>query len=291
MWSEIRTGSAAGNRSACTVAAHRGVLLAAVDPQANDLVWRAGYGGSGQLLWHKGKVRGFSGPFGHGRTWFDCTPYSVSGDSGGPVFNDAGELIGNLWGSSPGDGTTTAVLASTLSKSLGGSRQNLVDYHVSCFGKGCYSGKGPFYWLRPGRSRQPSPGLDQPAPGAIRPPAIDAAPPLVEVKPPASDRIQKQIADLQRQIAELQARPGAISQAEVQAIVGQVLKQRPGTTPGQVAGLVAAALAQVEIPVQIRDRSGAVIDSKRYKLGDPIKLDFDTRPQRGALPGASALPR
>ena len=274
-----------------------GVLLATADPAVGDVVWRAGYGGDGRLIWHRGTVRGYSRPSGGSQaTWFTFTPWSRSGSSGGPIFNDRGELIGDLWGSNTGDNTSTGVLASSLGLALGNTKESLQQYHVQCYGPGCYSGQGgPFYWLFPGRRQPQQPGGTRPppsvpgAPGGIPAPSIEPElpgelPGLVELA-----ELKEQVAALNLALAELKKQPAVapgVTAEDVERILEAGLANiQPGASANQVAGLVNDALGQVQIPVQVRNKAGQVLDSRTYKLGEPIKLDFDTRLLRGTQPG------
>ena len=117
----------------------KGVLLADENPDKGSKTWQCGYGSTGRLTWHSGTVQQYTTTErGGAACWFESVPYAVPGDSGGPVFNADGELLGNLWGGGPRSGTTTAVLPSTLVDVLGPeAHASLVAYHVECFGGSC----------------------------------------------------------------------------------------------------------------------------------------------------------
>ena len=74
----------------------KGAPLASSDVAKGDVVVGAGYS-SGRLLLLPGRVTSVG-------KWLDFNNSAASGDSGGPVFNEAGEFVGPLWGS---DGQAT----------------------------------------------------------------------------------------------------------------------------------------------------------------------------------------
>lgn len=154
----------------------KGVMLAVDDPKVGDIAWKCGYGPDDRLIWHKCTVTGLTQNQYGDRCWFDMTPWARSGDSGGPVFDANGRLLGNLWGSSPEENATTAVKPSALKQVISKSLSHLVNYHVQCYGPNCYQ-QNPFMWggQQPqyqGPQIQPpqgggDPRLLQPAPGGF----------------------------------------------------------------------------------------------------------------------------
>ena len=82
----------------------RPIRLAQADPQNGETVYQAGFGGSGRFRIMRGRVTyPNAGPNQrYGYVWFGQTGEARSGDSGGPVCNAKGELIGPLWGSGQG---------------------------------------------------------------------------------------------------------------------------------------------------------------------------------------------
>jgi len=141
----------------------RGVPLAG-DVGKGTIVWKAGYGRTpGKLYWHKGTVASITS---NGR--IELTPYSISGDSGGPVFTIDGKLIGCLHSTSIGTNRTYANLASTTAKTLGPIAKDVLDVEyalVADCGPNCRSGGGLLPWLQP-RSGS-GPNTAPRAPGGI----------------------------------------------------------------------------------------------------------------------------
>ena len=76
----------------------RGVRVAAVNPQPGQRVAALGYAFGGELKKTIGKVVQYVAPSAADPTdWFAFTGAAAQGCSGGPIFNERGELIGNLW--------------------------------------------------------------------------------------------------------------------------------------------------------------------------------------------------
>ena len=93
------------------------VFVATANPNIGDPVYAAGFGPDGQLRVFPGVVRAYASPSPNVTSdWFSLTAGVRQGDSGGPVFNAQGELIGNLWGSS--NGQTTALMAGRTKRFL-----------------------------------------------------------------------------------------------------------------------------------------------------------------------------
>jgi len=76
-----------------------GAPLAQDNPKPGDLLVAAGYS-SGSLLFRPGRCLGYvtkssGGPY----DWLRMSNAVQPGDSGGPIFNARGEVVGNVWGS------------------------------------------------------------------------------------------------------------------------------------------------------------------------------------------------
>jgi len=76
-----------------------GAPLAQDNPKPGDLLVAAGYS-SGSLLFRPGRCLGYStNQAGQPLDWLRMSNAVQPGDSGGPLFNAAGEVVGNVWGS------------------------------------------------------------------------------------------------------------------------------------------------------------------------------------------------
>lgn len=69
--------------------------------KAGDVLETCGYGGDDKLAANTGRLTGFTSAFktDDGLTdWIEISGYVRQGDSGGPVFNQRGNVVGILWG-------------------------------------------------------------------------------------------------------------------------------------------------------------------------------------------------
>ena len=75
------------------------VTIASVAPRPGQWLKSCGYGRDGRYWCNRGRVRGYVQP--EGTSSFETLEISGmarQGDSGGPIFNDRGELVAVLWG-------------------------------------------------------------------------------------------------------------------------------------------------------------------------------------------------
>lgn len=72
----------------------------AAHPGRSDRLESAGYGGDGRLAVNTGFFLGYSSPSRSGgpADWMRLSGYARQGDSGGPIFNARGRVVGILWG-------------------------------------------------------------------------------------------------------------------------------------------------------------------------------------------------
>lgn len=78
-------------------------LEMATSVSPGEHVYPIGYGGDGQLAWAPGQVTKFYQATGtNNPVWFELNNQVRQGDSGGPIFNRTGKLLGNLWGAGRG---------------------------------------------------------------------------------------------------------------------------------------------------------------------------------------------
>ena len=103
----------------------RGIRLATANPGPGDPIYLAGYdGGRATLKLRPGRMVSYSSPFrGWPSDWFDINNPVQGGSSGGPALTAHGRLVGNLWGASTRQQTTTAVL-------LGRTRRFLLPWNA-----------------------------------------------------------------------------------------------------------------------------------------------------------------
>jgi len=119
------------------------VEIASADPQPGEPILKMGYGGEGQLMKAAGVCQGIDGYIGNRCPVIATTCETVSGDSGGGNFNEAGELISVTWGSTDtngGHGRSTP--ASVL-------RQVAMEWQTQ------FCPRGGCEIVRPGRQQRP----------------------------------------------------------------------------------------------------------------------------------------
>lgn len=244
------------------------IMVAESEPARGQTAWAAGYGGEGRYRQYGGSVYGYRG----GNLCVDGA--ARSGDSGGPIFNDRGELCAVLWGT---DGWQTyATPAKPIRRMLSGVTE------TQCYGGQCGPqggsgsvgiGVGVGVWRqrppanyaapqprRPSSPLQAPPSNSPPATAETRPPSI-ASPPCrsCECDAPA---LAAQIAALKIELAQLNTAIAAV-------------QSRPEPLK---ADDFAAVLSKHPIRAQIVSPSGGVLsESKTYLGGEPLK--FQLRPR------------
>lgn len=124
-----------------------GVELATANPRPGESVYSAGFGQGFRIF--GGAVTGYSGN-GSGRSdWFNHQGAAVQGDSGGPMFNQTGQLVGCLWGTGQGQtiGTSTGrfrIFVKPLFPRLAQWRANRIGRQIAGVQPmqgGCYGGQ------------------------------------------------------------------------------------------------------------------------------------------------------
>ena len=67
---------------------------------AGKTVYALGFGSNSQMVQVAGRVRGYTAPRGESLSdWIEVDGEAISGDSGGPIFERGGSVVGILWGS------------------------------------------------------------------------------------------------------------------------------------------------------------------------------------------------
>ncbi len=116
------------------------VQIAVSAPRIGDHLTMAGYGPSGTYLEQHGAVTGYLSPVRSPRREFvEMKAAARDGDSGGPMFNDGGELAGVLFGSVGGRtvGSCSTRLRSFLAAAIEADRGKV----AACVGGACKVGR------------------------------------------------------------------------------------------------------------------------------------------------------
>ncbi len=201
--------------------------LATVWPRGGDTVHWAGYGPVGKYISKTGRVTQYlrAGTMAANEL-LELTGHARQGDSGGPVFNDRGELV--------------AVLAVTDGQTISG----IYGGRVSDFLQKCCPG-GTCPTPRPRWGASPPVAAAPRIPQAPKPtrPMVPIEPPAVTIKPPASKpppaasgdlvALRKEIAVLRAAIAQLKdKKPPLIlfPSPDYDKITAEVLKRLPPIT-------------------------------------------------------------
>jgi hypothetical protein len=272
-----------------------------------------GYSQGPALFWPS-TMRGVCSPVGGpSADWITTTGQSIPGDSGGPIFDERGCIIGNLWGGSNGE--TTGVNCGRTQRFLQRFRDRLRSWHTQ--GRGCFGGKqqnsggsgdcyGGYCPPQPssggGVQVEMDPGTPVTQPGLdpasnLRP--IDQQQPCLPCKPDF-DKIAEEVWGRLKDKPELQGPAGPqgppgkdaeITAEQIAAIVMAISSQikadpamrgakgekgDPGeVTPEMLAQIKAEVLASLPpTTVVLADgATGKIIDQETYQPGEPIVLD------------------
>lgn len=288
-----------------------GVELADMNPRAGETVYSSGFGQGFRIF--GGRMTGeWASPGGTPTTdWFDHENPAIPGDSGGPIFNEAGKLIGCLWGSdgrhTVGTGTGRFNLfVKPLFPRLAQWRANRIANQIQgitpaqCGPGGCppqqYGGGGV----------NVSPGYGAPTP-------VQPLPPVSQCPPAAGcdcDEEKIMATLLERMAADerfrgpaglagkdgVDGKDGEVNAEQLAAVTQSILQvirederfRGPRGERGpagdsatlDVEALAADILSRVKHPSQrvvlLDGKSGRVIDDETYQPGEPIVLDFQS---------------
>ena len=220
--------------------------------QRGDRLMAGGFG-KGQWRDMVGEVSGFYGPH-NGSPEFEMFEMAGGearqGDSGGPIANERGELVGLIWGSSNGTSMGTPITKAV----------DLCQSYGICVGQQC----------QPPRARiENRPILGGQRIIVTQPPPKPIAK-VVPLKPavPAACQCAGEIASLKLQISKLEA----------------ALAERPAGkdgAPGPAGPAGKSCDDAKPILVRVCDQTGKVISKQSVKLGDTLNLKlFTTKPTK-----------
>lgn len=288
-----------------------GVPIAEGNATRGVRLFLGGYSQGPALFWPS-TMRGVCSPVGGpSADWITTSGQSIPGDSGGPIFDERGCIIGNLWGGSNGE--TTGVNCGRTQRFLQRFRDRLRSWHTQ--GRGCFGGSqqnaggsgscyGGYCPPQPsnggGVQVEMDPGTPVTQPGLdpasnLRP--IDQQQPCLPCKPDF-DKIAEEVWGRIKDKPELQGPAGPqgppgkdaeITAEQIASIVMAISTQikadpamrgpqgDPGeVTPEQLAQVKADVLKEMpKIEVWIADGSTkTVFDKETYAIGEPIVIDI-----------------
>jgi len=229
-----------------------------------------GYSQGPALFWPS-TMRGVCSPVGGpSADWITTSGESIPGDSGGPIFDERGCIIGNLWGGSNGE--TTGVNCGRTHRFLQRFRDRLRAWHANgrgCFGGkrqssgdsacnlggNCVPGKGGYYLPPPtgGVQVEMDPGTPVTQPGLepasnLRP--IDQQQPCLPCKPDF-DKIAEEVWGRLKDKPELQGPTG------------------PQGPPGKDAEITAEQIAAIVMAISSQIKADPAMRGEKGEKGDP----------------------
>jgi S1-C subfamily serine protease len=240
--------------------------LASANPERGDEVLVCGYDGGRTLRLRPAKVVGFTSAYRDGSIydWFECSTQVQGGCSGGPVFDEKGEVVGNLWGSARGE--TTAVMCGRTRRFLLPWNTRLEAVRLAQWG-----GRGAGSVCQP--SSRPT---YSPAPSTTCPPTLRATP--VQTQPVQVQVDYNKILDLMAADSRFRGPAGPAGPAGKQGEKGDSgspgEKGDPGTPATVDVNALAAAIRAALPPITIATTDGKgeqVVLGEAY-LGDTLTL-------------------
>lgn len=167
--------------------------LVSSDPQPGERIFLCGYGG-GRWKQTPGSVKGYVTHGSADPQDIAVTPIAISGDSGGPIYNERGEVVGILWGGPlySARGPMIHTQAIRPSRIDGWAEQRMGGFLNRIFG--CRPGCP----CRPGQSPDP---IDYPPPQISQPSPIESQP---APQPYDDSGIKAEIAAIKGQLEKLQ---------------------------------------------------------------------------------------
>lgn len=240
------------------------IRIGTAAPQIGDSVFIGGFGG-GRWKWNQGRITTWCGPSsaytGNEQAWMNISAPSVQGDSGGPVIDSRGYLIGVIIAG--GDGETTAVC---------------IPRHLARINS----------WIN-STGEQPPVGGN----GAWTAPHADGASGGQDVPPlPVPSNLDALVAKLDAlaaAVAAIKPAPGPQGSAGPKGDKGEPGATGPKGDPGKDATVdydrLAAAVIERLPPVrlQIVDSNNKPVQETTAPLGEPLRMRLVpvTRPPNG----------
>jgi len=247
-----------------TVPSATGVCLARENPRPGERVIALGYAFGREVQQITGNVLKYLSPQPTDqRDWFAFSGVSIEGCSGGPIFNERGELIGNLWGSRSDDATTVGVLCGRTQRFLLPWNARLEAVRLAQ----CPGGVCPLPRVRTAprtrevyvgpRIRGPATAAPSPAttaPATTAPPAVAPAEPT-PAEPPTSgtvsveldyDRLAELVVDRMRQDPQFVGPAGPAGPAGPPGPVGPSGPAGPPGAAGDSAPPLSVALEDAD---------------------------------------------
>ena len=235
------------------------IEISSTIPQIGDSVFIGGFGG-GRWKWNQGRITTWCGPSsaytGNEQAWMNISTPSVQGDSGGPVIDSRGYLIGVIIAG--GDGETTAVCIPRHLARIN-SWINSTGEQPPVGGNGAWT----------------APHVDGASGGQDVPPP--PVPPMVPVEKPACDAIALLKAEIQSQIDGLRA--------DLLEFRKQPAQLPPGESE-RIANISDALVAVSERTEQIEQRTSSEKLREAIREAVPVVAETGwTAAAKSALPG------
>lgn len=282
-----------------------GVDIATTNPKVGDELYSAGFGQGFRIF--GGQVTSFGGNGSGAFDWVHHQKSSVQGDSGGPIFNQTGQLVGCLWGGTGSEtvGTTTSrfrLFIKPLFPRLAQWRANRIGRQITGVNFDCPDGRCQLQQpsrQQGGRKAQQEPEA-QPTPvdpelnsgASLRPPLNCSPGPQGPKGEPGKDGkdgrdgqvTEEHLASIVAAVVKnlkndssMRGPKGDTGQVGPTGPTGPPGRDGQSVTPEQLAAIKAELLAEIQHP-NIRvviGNGGRIIDDETYQPGEPIVLDIE----------------
>lgn len=260
------------------------------DPQPGMACSLYGYGGDTVLKRGSGKFLGASGRRDGSVPVWDAAVESVSGDSGGGLFDEHGQLVAINWGAS-GDRASCSTPASyiaRLAQRFANDISQRQPEFTQLFGRGgCWGGQcQPMQPSYGGGGLQPKQPIQSPSPPTpIQPPAPAAPPKPAEPAIDLEKLAELVAAKMPKPKDGVDGKPGApgtpgpAGPAGPQGPAGPVGPAGTPAGPIDISAIADEVLARMP-PIQVEnyDYRGRFLGKMEYPFGTPIRLK-DRPPQ------------